>query len=249
MDDRWFLIEVLATIEDSSIMNIGIFVILGLILFFVVIPVILIRADRMSKKFGPQKLIGGNPCAQGELYWHSNKAPTIGGKMRFPYTMTLHRLGSSLTGKYQYNGNSKNPRRSIYSGEIYLSYRNGKILGRCYSGNNTKVIEGNLCPTGGDFLLGFPKGSFLPQSPFRYSLVAREVRLMQTKGSHGYLDPKSKLFLENNPISGNTISGKLDDFREFGSLEIKVKFEETSPELIVLAILLMGNDILQFHYD
>jgi hypothetical protein len=88
------------------------------IIFFSVI-----NLKRLTRRYGPEALVGGAPCGQGRLICVSVDAPTLNRSLSFDDGLNLFTDSINLTGKYSYPADcDKKPK---YSGEVLLSCRKG----------------------------------------------------------------------------------------------------------------------------
>ncbi len=223
-------------------MDWGVFIITaGLFFFLVLIPIALIQAQILTKQYGPAQPLDSAPTAQGRLTCRSAKAPTLGRKLVFDYELSLTAVGGDLTGEYRYPPESSG-KKAIYTGEVLLSYRGGQVRGRL----RRKVVEGALSPVGGELMMGFPKESIMGRfsGPFEFAIEGETVRLLNTSNAHGSIAPDSRL-----SVSENEVIGWLAHPRGSWVVDVDVKHHGAAREAVLLAVLLVSNEILEFHHD
>jgi hypothetical protein len=219
-------------------MNLIWFFIIAIVIFLlIVIPLGLFQANQLAKTYGPEQQISGNPCAWGSLICESWKAPTIGGTLQFPYEVTLYAQGDALTGEYRYA-----QRKAVYSGQIFLTYRQGSVKGRL----DGSVVEGKLSPDEADLTLGYPQGSLISflNGPFAFRIAGEDVYFLNTDNSQDSIGATSKLTVE-----ADRISGQLEHGRQSWVASVDVTYQGVPRELVTLALLLMSSAILSFHHD
>lgn len=212
----------------------------SVILFILFIALALFQADRLKKGYGPQQPVDGSPCASGSLICRSWRAPTLGKKLEFAYHMTLQVAGDDLTGEYHYPPDPKR-QKTIYSGEIFLTYSQGQLTGR-----SNHVVTGKLTPQQADLRLGVPPDSWLSflNGPVEFYIDEQTIRFVNTGNSQDVISRQSRL-----TITGDTIAGQLGHTRESWLVDVEVTYQEVAPELAAVAVILINNDILDFHHD
>jgi hypothetical protein len=217
------------------------FLVFAIVVAFFMITIY--QSIQLSKKYGPQRQIGGSPVLQGRLVCESWKAPTLGQKLEFPYEVKLYASGNNLTGEYYYTAARKI--KALYTGKIFLSANRGQVVGRFQGGSSNEAIEGKLSPREANLTVGFPKSSRLGfiSRPFRFRIVNGQVVFANQSLDIG---KNSKLY-----VSENQITGRLVHYREAWIVNVDVSYsaELAQLELVVLALLLSGNFILSHHYD
>lgn len=227
-------------------MNIGALLIVAGILFFVAgIPILLLRVKQLSRNYGPKEPARGNSRAGGTLLCRIKNAPALGKSPRFAYELNLKTEGDDFFGEYRYPPESDS-QKTIYAGRVCWSARQGRIRGRLAGIKDRKVLEGRLLSGKFDLERGFPKGSGLAflNSPFQFRIEKDRVRFIKTDNGQGCIAPDSHLDIRDNAVSGRLIHS-----RESWMIDVDVVCKGAAPEWAVLAILLMGDDILDFHHD
>ena len=221
-------------------MNWGaIIIIVGLVFFLGVIPLVLLQSQQRKKKYGPKRQTGGLKVMQGSLVCQNWKAPTLGKKLRFDYVVRILTESDNFWGNYHYPSDPS-IRKPVYTGEVLLTASQGEIKGK----TDQNVVEGQLNPHQGVFTLGFPRGSLLSwlNSPFQFGIKGQEVDFLNTSKGTGRIGRDSHLRIGE----GSTV-GRLEDWKGAWVMEVDVTYWEVAPEIVVLIILLMSNDIFEFH--
>jgi len=219
-------------------MNLVWFFIIAIVIFLaIVIPLGLFHARQLAKTYGPAQQVSGPPCASGSLICESWKAPTIGGTLQFPYKVNLSAQGDALTGEYRYA-----QRKAVYSGQIFLSYRQGDVKGRL----DGRIVEGKLSPDEANLVIGYPQGSLLSfmNGPFEFRLAGEDVYFLNTDNSQDSIGATSKLTVESDRISG-----RLEHGRQSWIANVDVTYQGVPRELVTLALLLISSALLSFHHD
>lgn len=214
-------------------------IVVGIIIFLGLIPLALLHSQQLKQGYGPKRQVYGPTVMQGSLVCKSWKAPTLGKQLQFDYGVSLLREDEDFWGEYHYPANRRD-RKPIYTGEVLLTDHQGEVKGR----SDKKVVEGQLSPKQGDFLLGYPKGSLLSwlNSSFQFQIEEKAVHFLNTSKGMGTIGHTSQL-----EIGEDTIVGRLVDSKKFWAIEVDVRYQGVAPEITVLVILLMSNDILEFH--
>lgn len=215
-------------------------VIVGLIFFLGVIPLAFLQASLLKKGYGPEQRSRGPLVMQGRLVCQNWKAPSLGKKLQFDYAASLTGQTEDFWGEYHYPSQNNGKRQPIYTGELFLTYHQGAIKGR----SDRKVVQGELGQVQGNLQLGFPQRSLLGwmNSPFQFRIDGGNVLFLNTSKGNGAIGHGSKL-----TINERSIVGRLVDWKQAWVIEVDIQYRRVAPELIVLAILMMSNDIFTFH--
>jgi hypothetical protein len=217
----------------------------AVVAFFAFFWISLFRSFQLSKKYGPQRQIAGQPVLQGRLICESWKAPTLGRKLEFIYEVNLYASGNDLTGKYVQSAVSKIKPLYIGEGEIFLTYDRGHVEGRTGTRGAAVVVEGDLNPRGANVSIGMPKGTLLGRmrNELQFRIVNNQIVFSKRSLDIG---KNSKLY-----VTDNRISGRLEHHTQAWILNVDTSYrsDQVASELAALVILTIGDSILSHHYD
>ena len=216
-----------------------VFIVIG-ILLCIILLLIFLRRQSASQLYGPPEQNPGENRADGKLVCTSWKAPTLGRTLQFEYGIQLTTQAEHTTALLRSPGDTnKNP---VYTREIFITRQGEHVIGR----TDRKYFEGKLTSNSGELSVGYPSGSLLhfTNQPFQFRITQGQVEFLQTNTSQTVIHHNSRLAVENERIFG-----RLNHYRESWFVAVDVSFTAVPPEMMVLVVLLLANDTLDFHHD
>lgn len=228
---------------------IGFLTFFALVVFlFAVLLVEIMRVEKLAieEGYGPKNEITGPVIAQGQMNCVNEDAPTLHRSVSFPYQFSMKSQRGDVSAKYEYFGKKSKAIDPIYSGKLFLRFRNGRVKGRKRM-DGFRTIEGTLKPNKAELTLGYPKKSllsFLPGS-FSYSVDDAGNVSFDNTSHYGSISNKSRLRIHGNRIAGHVIHGPQTTW----AVEVDITFDGVLPEYALLAVILACNNIVSFHHE
>jgi hypothetical protein len=214
-----------------------IFIFIAFILIVILVLVILLWGQTQKKNYGPQQLLDGPTFCSGSLSCKSWKAPTLGKQLQFDYKLEVTANNKEITGFYRYPIDEN--QKEIYSGQIFITKENGNLVGR----TDRKYFEGSLTHDQADIQTMFRALPFA-KAPFQFRLINSTVDFTNTDNSQTIINHNSQL-----SVTADHIQGRVVHSQESWITVVDITYENMAPELMTLIVLLISNDILDFHHD
>ena len=214
-----------------------IFILIALILVVILVLVLILWGQSQKKNYGPQALLDGPSFSSGTLSCKSWKAPTLGKQLSFDYTLKVTANNKEITGYYRYPIDEN--KNKIYDGQIFITKDNSNLIGR----TDHKYFEGTLSQTNVDLQTMY-RAAKIFKAPFQFELINGQVNFINTDNSQTIINHDSQL-----TVTPDHIQGRVMHTRESWAVTVDITYQNIAPELMTLIVLLICNDILDFHHD
>ena len=214
-----------------------IFILIALILVVILVLIVLLWGQFQKRNYGPQQLLDGPSFCNGTLTCKNWQTPTLGKQQIFDYTLMVIANNKEITGSYRYPVDENLD--EIYGGKIFITKKNGNLVGR----TDRKYFEGSLSHNRAELQTMY-RAAKLFKAPFQFELINGQVNFTNTDNNQNIIDHNSQL-----TISPEHIQGRILHSRESWVVAVDITYQNITEELMTLIVLLICNDILDYHHD
>ena len=214
-----------------------IFILIALILVVILLLIVLLWGQSQKRNYGPQQLLDGPSFCSGTLTFKSLNAPTLGKELNFDYTLMVTANNKEITGSYRYPADEN--QEKIYGGQIFITKKNGTLVGR----TDRKYFEGQLSHTQANLQTMYRAANIF-KAPFQFEINNGEVNFTNTANNQAVIDSNSQL-----TVTPAHIQGRILHTQESWVIGVDINYQNIAAELMTLIVLLLCNDILDYHHD
>ena len=214
-----------------------IFILIAFILIVILVLVILLWGQIQKKDYGPHEALEGPSFCSGTLTCKNWKASTLGKPLNFNYALKITANNKEITGSYRYPVDEN--KKMIYSGQIFITRENGTLAGR----TDRKFFEGTLSHSQANLQTMYHAARFF-KAPFQFELINGQVNFTNTDNSQTIINHNSQL-----AVTADHLQGRIIHSRESWVVAVDITYQNIAPEMMTLIVLLISNDILDYHHD